>query len=459
MENTTLFIPTINVLQENSLDQRLHLNIDFQNNDLYILQELTRSAALINYIHNSSKTVLSHSKAKLNNVFDMFLQIQDPMAIFLDNFEHFFAMYMHSKYGKNNFKLYMKECEKSPVAYPVSVFAEGMCIFMQYNPQELRAYIYNIMTMFYYYTGQNFYEMIQPRTENIPRPNNVDEYTDVAPTNTSTKKTASTAQQTQKRKSRQEKLCALNRRNYNVVKPYLGGTSSDPGMADTFLTNAHFEKCILTNNFYPERQYDEVLVGQRSSKPVVAITTRDENSTQNVVPGSVCRKNGMSKDSQIFQLSEHLHRYRQREVLTTSQMDAGDGGSDGRHKHVYVQTNFSKIWSSINRRHLVTLNIIYSVMNICVQKITYTLLETKDKQFIESTNNCDKIFTCIQNPNTMSTTTTTSAKNDDNMLDDSTTSKRNLPTTIKPKKPTIEVTFNRDTFSKKRTTNERLKFR
>ena len=136
---TSLFLPTINVLQEKSLDKKLDFEIDFQNNDLYVLQELTRSAALLNYIHFNGKNLFSNNTtSKVNSVFDAFLTIEDPMAVFINNFEQFFAMYIHSKYGKNNFQIYMKECEKSPVSYPISVFEDSLCIFMQYNTGELR---------------------------------------------------------------------------------------------------------------------------------------------------------------------------------------------------------------------------------------------------------------------------------------------------------------------------------
>lgn len=457
--SSTLFIPTINVLQERSLDKRLTLNVDFQNNELYILQELTRSAAILNYIHTNGRQTgggggSDDDRSKVNNVFERFLNIDDPMSLFIDNFEQFFAMYIHSKYGRNNFKIFMKECEKSNVAYPINVFEDGMCIFMQYNKCELRTYIYNIITMFYYYTGQSFYDMICPTSNRIPRPGDIDEYNDdaaAAGTGGSNNKSSVIINNktAMKRKSRADKLCALNRHNYNINRPFIqpNGVNGAGGgrRADTFITNAHFEKCILTSNFPNERQYDEVIIG-KVRKPVVVVDPNISCRNQTVLPNVACDRNGMSKDSKIYTLSEHLQRSCNFERNTMPDDDRWQSTSSTPCKQrTYVQTNFAKIWSCDNRRHIVSLNIVYSVLNVCIQKITFSLLEAKNRQNNDATtydpSTCTKIFSCIQNPNdidvreTLTTTTTQRG---------STNSAATAKQFIKPKKTTIEVSFNRE---------------
>ena len=503
---TTLFMPTVNVLQEHSLDKRLSINIDFQNNDLYILQELTRCAALLNYIYNNNNndnhrnnninfTTATSNQSKVNSVFDTFLQINDPLAIFIDNFEQFFGMYIHSKYGRNNFKLYMKECEKSPVAYPINVFEESMCIFMQYNRNELRTYIYNILTMFYYYTGSNFYEMICPLNK-IPRSNLFDEYSDSKMNSLTTAningggggtKRDHGSSKLNKRKSREEKLCILNQQNYNLNRPYFEHINTRH--LDILGTNAHFNKCILTSNFNAERKLDDVIINIGKTKPLIADTNPDNEHT--LVPGSICQYNGINQNTRIYQISEHLQRSRNSEIHTiTSPNEENERNfsNQAANRSTYVQTNFNSVWSCEHRRQLVALNIVYSIMNVCIQKITFSLLETKQQQYMDSlitpipqqqsssSSVCDRIFTCMKNPNTISNindnddddnndiitsafpSTTScsggggggngSSNNDNRRKNNSysiTMKNHKISQFIKPKRATIEVSFNQVT--------------
>ena len=523
---TTLFMPTVNVLQEHSLDKRLSINIDFQNNDLYVLQELTRCAALLNYIYNNNNNhdnhrnnnmnfTTSNHQSKVNGVFDTFLQINDPLAIFIDNFEQFFGMYIHSKYGRNNFKLYMKECEKSPVAYPINVFEESMCIFMQYNRNELRTYIYNILTMFYYYTGSNFYEMICPLNK-IPRSNLFDEYSDSKMNSLTTTtingggggggiKRDHESSKLNKRKSREEKLCILNQQNYNLNRPYF--EHINPRHLDVLSTNAHFNKCILTSKFHAERKLDDVIINIGKTKPLIADTNPDNEHT--LVPGSICQYNGINQNTRIYQISEHLQRSRNSEIHTiTSPAEENERNfsHQAANRSTYVQTNFNSVWSCEHRRQLVALNIVYSIMNVCIQKITFSLLETKQQQYMDSlitpqqqqqqqqsssSSVCDKIFTCMKNPNTISNINDiddddnndiiTSAfnsygggaggssscggvdgSNSDNRRKNNsysmTMKNHKISQFIKPKRATIEVSFNQVNNTKKDQHLENLQF-
>lgn len=463
MENVSLFLPIINILQEKSLDRKLNFEIDLQNNELYILQELTRCSALLNYIHFNGKNIFNDTKSRVNVVFDTFLQIPDPIHTFINNFEHFFAMYIHSKYGKNNFKLYMKECEKSPVAYPISVFEDGLCIFMQYNTCELRKYIYNIITMFYYYTGQNFYEMIRPNLNRIPRPNVYDDYDDVndggISTNKCNKSNINTSEQ-KRMKNRDEKLCFLNHRNYNIKRPYF--VRNNQTQVDSLSINSHFEKCILTTDgINYKKQYPEVIVGNKNKqRPIISI---DLEAVQdiNIVPASQCNKSGLNQSRKIYQFSDHLNRSRNFETDTiNNDMDTRSleyNRFDNRKqfdRKAFIQTNFSTIWACDNRRQLVSLNIIYSIMNICIQKITQSLLESRNRQY-----KCDKKFTCIQNENTIEYDS-----NDDDDEDISSNRKNDnddskMKKFIKLKKPTIEISFKRNTSTNTNTLrSETLKF-
>lgn len=420
-----IFIPSLNVIQERSLNQRITLNIDFQNNNLYILQEITRCAALLNFInHNGRDDTHQHERAKLNGVFDTFMRINDPIGILINNFEQFFGMYIHSKYGSNNFKLYMKECEKSPVAYPINVFENGMCIFMQYNKSELRSYIYSIITMFYYYTGQSFYDMIYSPNI-IPRPSDIDEYSSTR----DIRRASSTAS---KNKSTEDKLCALNRQNRNINQPFIRrrGTTQLDGL----VTTQHFQKCIPTNRFPNEHHYNEVILG-KSSRPVVISNIMQVQKNVNVVANVTCKRSGISDDANIFQLSTHLKRSINGERDTIS--DNIDMSYEQRpqcNNKTFVQTNFAKVWCCDNRRHLVSLAIMYSVMNVCIQKITYSLLDDtkKTNQLNDDTIDCNRLFSCIPHPTKT-------------VVGENISVKESRKQTIKPKKCTIEVSFNRET--------------
>lgn len=463
---TSLFLPTINILQDKSLDIKLNFELDFQNNELYVLQELTRCSSLINYIHHKGRNIFNTNvKSKVNSVFDTFMTIRDPLGVFIDNFEQFFAMYIHSKYGKNNFKLYMKECEKSPVAYPISVFEDSMCIFMQYNTAELRNYIYNIMTMFYYYTGQNFYEMICPNLDRIARPNNIDEYTDVDSKFNSDKCKSS------KRKletSREEKLCFLNRRNLNVNKPLIQQTQS---YNDNLSIGRQFKNCLLTGGSLTDGiQYTDVLVGGSKQQPIVGINT-SQSIEENTIPISKCNRKSQAQDMKVFNLSDHLKRSCNFELRTIyddirsssslSSYNIDQNQQQQYNRKAYVQTNFSKIWTCVNRRQLVSLTIIYSVMNVCIQKITYSLIESRNRQSyrscqsqnnyknINTMDDCEKIFKCINDPNTIDY-----EYNDNDEYNDSKRKESDIfsigsyrlktKRVTKLKKPTIEITFNRE---------------
>lgn len=432
---TALFIPIINVLQENSLDRRFNISVDFQNSDLYTLQELTRCAALINYIDHNSSTSSSAASNTVNNVFDTFVRLEDPMAVFIENFEQFFAMYIHSKYGHNNFKLFMKECEKSQVAYPINVFEAGMCIFMQYNRQELRRYVYNIITMFYYYTGQDFYEMIRPTINRTARPNAFDEFGDEIDKDVVTPR----------KYTYEQKLCRLNKRNYNVTKPFIQRTYNPLDMA----TRTRFEKCILTGGGSLGRQYDEVYVGGTDNqRPVVELSMNKQQDVRAKVM-NCNEQTGISQDDKIYKFSEHLQRSRNFEANTI--VGNGSGGMDddieqqqtNEHyqRKTHVQTNFSKIWKSDNRRHLVALAIVNSIMDVCIQKITYSLIEdktcTKDEGAGAGSGSHDNVINNdYRNSSDLpSTKSSTSSSSSSSFL-----TSRKL---IKPKKVTVEVSFHR----------------
>lgn len=419
----SLFIPTINILQENGFERRFNFEIDFQNNDLYNLQEMTRCSALLNYINKNGRQMF---KSNINNVFDTYIQIQDPLAVFVDNFEQFFAMYIHSKYGKNNFKIYMKECEKSPVAYPISVFADGMCIFMQFNKNELRRYIYTMMTMFYYYTGQSFYDMIRSQHRQYPVPNTFDDFDNInTPVTTSTR--------AKKRNlGREEKLCILNNRNYNINKPYV--TQQNSSRIDTLSQNSHFEKCVLTTDFSSIPRYPEILLREDKQKQILGYDQLKQMNESKFYDNLVCNKNGITNNSKFFQYSNHLQRSLNFESNTLN--DITNEETQSYENQAQIQTNFSRIWICNNRQQLISLAVINDIMNICIQKITFSLLEIKNcKGRNTNMDDCEQIFTCINNKNTVNYATTTATTNDRGR-------------DIKIKKPTIEISFNKESSSK-----------
>lgn len=437
----------LNVLQEKTTETKLNFELDFQNNELYTLQELTRCAALLNYINFNGRTTFNSqfTANRVDFVYDKYLQIADPLGIFIDNFEQFFTMYMNSKYGNGNFRLYIKTSEKSPVAYPISVFEDGMCIFMQYNKCELRKYVYNIMTMFYYYTGQNFYEMISPNINKIPRPNLFDDMRDgngrqgISNTIPATKTTT-------------DKLCYLNQRNINLTKPYFTQnitTSIQPGLP----TNQYFERCII-NTLPSKREYEEIVIGS-IRKPIV---TKQSISSHNeiIVPTTNCNEYGNPDNSKIFLLSEHLNRSRDFRPAAMLQGDKDNSNvytDDVQFKRkTFVQTNFSKVWSNENKRELVALSIINSVMSVCVQRITYSLLQAPCNNvdncvnYKNDTIDCnDKLFTCIQNTNDCSNSFINASAFDGSSYNSSGIKNTNQSSVklIKIPKPTLEVVFRR----------------
>ena len=202
---------------------------------------------------------------------------------------------------------------------------------------------------------------------------------------------------------------------------------------DTLTTGRHFDHCILTSSLPTGRQYANILVGGQD-KPVIEFDKKAHIET-NIVPGTKCDKNGINQDSRIFQLSERLRRSINFEY-SNSQNDKRDWEFEGsnykKYEHkAYVQTNFSQIWSRENRRQLVSLSIIYSLMNVCVQKITYSLIESKSRQNVACDK--DKIFKCADNSDNI-----TLAYNYSNEEDED---KPLKPKLIKIKRPTIEVSF------------------
>lgn len=432
--NENLFIPLINVLQDKSLNKKYNFEIDLQNSDLYNLQELTRSAALINFIaygrQRQSRTIT------VNNTFEHFIKLADPINIFISNFEEFFGMYIHSKYGRNNFQLFMKQCEKSPVAYPISVFEEGMCIFMQYNREELRNYIYNILTMFYYYTGNNYYEMIKPDEKNsILRPNVYDEYVDINMRTIDDLKKVP--------KSRQEKLCFLNRRNYDVKTPYLS-KNKDLNMNSSYITDTHFQRCILTNRIPNHKPY-EMMVGKSAAlnNPVFDLLQR-ESRTDPIIKLTNNKGSCSNPDLRIFSLSHHLNKSCNFEMNTTTTLSSAtnDEQNDNNYRHksfqrtAQIQTNFSNIWSNENRRQLVSLTLITSILNVCIQKLTLTAIIAPKNKVSSAECGIGKLFTCTQNLNDV-------CDQYNNNLSKASTSKASTQL-IKSTKPTIEISFCRE---------------
>lgn len=444
-ENISLFLPILNTIQEKALDSKINFELDFQNKELYTLQELTRCASLINYINSNGKSLILNckSRSRVNHVFETFISIEDPMSVFIKNFEQFFAMYIHSKYGKDNFRIYMKECEKSPVAYPISVFEDGMCIFMQYNTSELRNYIYSIMTMFFYYTGQNFYDMIKPNVNRVPRPNLLDEFGDI-----DDEKQQNSHVNDRPQKSRQEKLCFLNKRNYNVKRPYLETQMQHDGL----VTNTINDNCILTT--IPDKQYPEVLVNRNIQKPLIGHDLF--NNSVNVVPTAGCNKLSNQNESYIFKLSQQL------QLECDSNLNVLGGNTKDFSKK-FIQTNFKTIWSDNNRRQLVTLSIIHSIMNVCIQKITYTLLDKNTNLSVNTEENKknninNRTFVCPYKNDNECMNYSEENVDDRHIENKSVLQNKKL---TKLKRPTLEIVFTRELLKRQDTNigNGSIKFK
>lgn len=310
------------------------------------------------------------------------------------------------------------------------------------------------MTMFYYYTGNNFYEMIQYKGFNILRPNVFDEYDDSL--SSSSVQHQQSEQYTKiNKKTYDEKMWFLNKKNLNIKKPYF--TYQNQTQFDLLTTNTHFQKCILTSSFEGEKNNNnDYIIGNSSQDPVIDLD--DSNKNINILPNKLCNGNGMDETADIYKYSNHLKKSCNLQLDRTinnsvfeEQQQSNYQQNLQNNSNVFVQTNFSQIWVKDNRRHLVSLSIIFSIMNVCIQKITNSLIEIRpDTLFKEN-----KIFNCT----TENTENNISDEDDDDNddyynnsenINKNINEKKNFYTQykndikkqyIKIKKPTIEVLF------------------
>lgn len=127
-----------------------------QTHEEYHLTNLTRCAAIYNYIHANHAI-----NASVNEIFQVFVDTENPAAIpkvFIDNFEVFFRLYLMARFGRM-FNILIRENGQTMNNFPVNVFVNKDTIVAIYSRDKLSQFMNNVSTFQYLFFNEKFFLM------------------------------------------------------------------------------------------------------------------------------------------------------------------------------------------------------------------------------------------------------------------------------------------------------------
>lgn len=132
----------------NVIDDKMHLPflLDRQTNGFYVITNLTRCAAIFNYIY--------HGVAKspsVDNIFKQFLGHPNPQmipSVFIEKFEEILYLYIRVRFGQH-YIIIIEEVQTEGKSFPVTCFIENGFICVLYSRDDISRFI-NMVTTFHF---------------------------------------------------------------------------------------------------------------------------------------------------------------------------------------------------------------------------------------------------------------------------------------------------------------------
>lgn len=137
-----------------------------QNNNEYLLNNITRCAVIFNYLNNKTD-----NNILVENIYDEFCGVEDPSIIpivFLNNFELFMNIYLLERFGKM-YNIFISEGEIKNITYPIHAFCVDNTIVVLYSLEDLKTMIQNISLYQYMYFNEKYFLMPRKGCENNGR--------------------------------------------------------------------------------------------------------------------------------------------------------------------------------------------------------------------------------------------------------------------------------------------------
>lgn len=153
--NTPFFmhLPSLGVLNNGAKT----INIDNMTYDKFLLNDLTRVAALL--CLNDGQPRKFHSSDDVFESYLRFANVTSMLEYFLENFEHIILMYIYSRFGKI-FEVSIERVNDPVVKFPIGCYTSNTHLVVLYTPARLQEYIERLsMSIFLYATDSEDAEL------------------------------------------------------------------------------------------------------------------------------------------------------------------------------------------------------------------------------------------------------------------------------------------------------------
>ncbi|ABQ08834.1 hypothetical protein SGHV061 [Glossina pallidipes salivary gland hypertrophy virus] len=373
--------PFINFENVNLLkDIFFSFKLDEQSPQLYHLSDMTRCAAIYNYIISCGR---KKSHLNTDDVFCEYINNinmkgnMNIMQIFTLKFEQFFAMFFRSRFG-NMLKLAMMNINKVPVGFPVATFNHDGMVFMFYSQRQLEDYFQKLSSIYFLYFGSGLFflentksitdrgGLIQNKDEIISSKKidniimdmkfRMQENTVEALEQDVTNIVHKINQEINKKTSNKNDVDLLNSTNISR-----GHIINSPLIRDAKITNATIIGTTNRNDNVGINYNVTDNIIKSTHDPVISLSNDD---LVNVQPKILYNHNIIKNFELIFNNSknEHVH------------MDMISQEHYIYSKNKFLQTNFQDIWKPHNFHILMQLTVVSNFLNIALRAVVHSII-------------------------------------------------------------------------------------
>ena len=355
------FTPLINLPQEQSYDTPHNFNVDYVNFQVFSLQNMTRCAAIINYIENKNSNYgggggdgNGNGVTTVDNIFSTYLKTCDPIDTFTENFVEFFGIYINSIFGPDTFKMYFYESSDKLVPFPISVnICEQNTIFMVYDKEKLREYFHRVLIMYYFYAGDSF-SVVQQKRYDRDIGNKVEELIQFNITQDETK-----VQNQQKRK--------ISR----LMKTLTRNTCKVTSLETTTAANMMTTSTTAANGTYVPPPLMCIIPMLNDNNNDFQQQIMDKNCAMNTNRWSVLHDNLYYNNGTTIAASTSTDLINSLNYYKNSKRVQADNIQK-------IQLNFNQVWQEGNHKNLVNLSIIHTIMEVCLRSILANVFHELD---------------------------------------------------------------------------------
>lgn len=343
--------PFVNLPQNQTFEEPLEFNLDYCNGDLYLYQNITRCAAILNFIYDKH---LGY-KNNVDEVFEDFLTIDDPIALFLNNLEYFFGLYIHSVLGYNTFKLKMLRVQQKYTEYPISIFCQGKIIFLLCRFDEIVHLLNRTQTLFLIYGCESgLLNVCTSQCSSMNVPSSVEEFR----RNTEKKQKKDLSSSTvdalsylgQDRSKLRKSVFCLDNSGQRVFRRQIYYNGKEGGPLNEDYEKAFYDGCLHSR--------------PRQALSLTPTTSESEDRTPIVVPSQQAVRAALRLFNQ-----EKINRQSNRKT---------------------IQANFKTIWSEANYKKLCQVASVAVIVQTSMKSVLATIFNSNIDQVPTIEVNIDK---------------------------------------------------------------------